>query len=532
MTPRRPAAYVVPGALLLVLAFVDAFGLTSDPDIFWHLRVGRAALEMHSTLPRDIFSYSAAGAPWLYKDLFADVLLYGGFARIGYAWFVALKVTAVAVIAIACHALVRPHDRHPIVLVLCVGLLVDSFWLVERPNLFSMALFAVALALVERARRLAQATSLGSIARALGPIVALDVFWSCLHPFALLGHLLLLGLVANLACGRLVRATPLTRALFGPVASRSFVRFGVFGAIAGPILSLACPSGNANVWRGVFAVAASGALRMQISEWRQLGPMQLARVFPVATTVIVVAVAAVVVRLGAAIRAREVDPPVTLMHAAMLLASVAMTLSSVRWLPYAAIVAPLLLAVVLGDALTRHPVAIPRGAAILLGTLLLVLLRVRQGDAAIAIGEDPEWSPRGAVRFASERALRGRVANSMDLGGYLLYASWPDVDVLVDGRAQQVYDLAFTVRCLLAEHDAPTFFAMRGDDATWALAVNARSSLGGTRTSSMRSSPRFAACSMPRQTACGPMWRWPPFWLHSVRRAAPTSMRRSLGSLS
>jgi hypothetical protein len=250
------------------------------------------------------------------------------------------------------------------------------------------------------------------------------------------------------------------------------VRFGVFGAIAGPILSLACPSGNANVWRGVFAVAASGALRMQISEWRQLGPMQLARVFPVATTVIVVAVAAVVVRLGAAIRAREVDPPVTLMHAAMLLASVAMTLSSVRWLPYAAIVAPLLLAVVLGDALTRHPVAIPRGAAILLGTLLLVLLRVRQGDAAIAIGEDPEWSPRGAVRFASERALRGRVANSMDLGGYLLYASWPDVDVLVDGRAQQVYDLAFTVRCLLAEHDAPTFFAMRGDDATWALAVN------------------------------------------------------------
>jgi hypothetical protein len=59
-------------------------------------------------------------------------------------------------------------------------LLVDSFWLVERPNLFSMALFAGALALVERARRLRQSASFEGIARALGPVVALDVLWSCL----------------------------------------------------------------------------------------------------------------------------------------------------------------------------------------------------------------------------------------------------------------------------------------------------------------------------------------------------------------
>ena len=472
MTPRRAAAYAVPGVLLLILALVDAFGLTSDPDIFWHLRVGRAALDMRSTLPVDVFSYSAAGQPWIYKDLFAEVLLYAGFARVGYAWFVALKVAAVAVMALACHALVRPRDRHPLVILLCVGLLVDSFWLVERPNLFSMALFAGALALVERARRLSQSSSFEGIARALGPVVALDVLWACLHPFALLGHLLLLALAATQVCATLVRDAPLTRALFGPVASRPFVRSAVLCAVAGPILSLACPSGNTHVWRGVFAVAANAALRAQISEWKQLGPMELARAFPIATAVIAFAVVVVVARVGAAIRAREEDPPVTVLHAGMFFGLVAMTATSVRWLPYAAIAAPLLLAVTLGDALTRHPIRAPRGASILLGAVLLALLRMRQGDAPIAIGEDPEWSPRGAAVFAAEHGLRGRVANSMDLGGYLLFASWPDVRVLVDGRAQQVYDLAFTLRCLLAEHDAPTFFAMRGDGANWAFAVN------------------------------------------------------------
>jgi hypothetical protein len=458
-------------ALLALLAFVDAIGLTRDPDIFWHLRIGRAVLETHSTLPREVFSYSAAGKPWTYKDLVADLVLYVGFARFGYAWFVALKVAAVAAMALACRAIVRPRDRHPLVLLFCVGLLVDSFWLVERPNLFSMVLFAGVLALVERARRFSARSSPEDIARALAPILVVDVLWSSLHAFAILGHLLLLGFAATLVCARLARDTPLTRTLWGPRPSLPFVRGTVLCAFAGPILALANLSGD--LWRSVFLVAASAELRARILEWKRLGLIELAQAFPIATAVISLAVVALAARLVAAVRARDADAPVSLAHAATLLALVAMTASSVRWLPYAAIAAPLFLAMILGERLSSHAVHVPRGASILLGIVLLVLLRIRQGEAPTAIGEDPDWSPRGAVRFASEHGLRGRVVNSMEFGGYLLFASWPDVRVLVDGRTgEEVYEPAFVVRCLLAEHDAQTFFAMRNDEATWVFAVN------------------------------------------------------------
>ncbi len=96
-----------------------------------------------------------------------------------------------------------------------------------------------------------------------------------------------------------------------------------------------------------------------------------------------------------------------------------------------------------------------------------------------ADGTSP-WSPRGAVAFASGQGLHGRVANAFDFGGYLLWSSWPGVQVLVDGRNELVYDPVFVQRALLAEHDAPTFAAMRAQDgATWALTLNTPEQVGG-----------------------------------------------------
>ena len=406
MTLRISAAYALPLALLLGLIVVDSAGLTSDPDTFWHLRTGRSVLETHTTLPVDIFSYSYAGRPWHYKDLVADVFMYAGFAVLGYRWLLALKVAAVAVIAFACHAIVRPRDRQPLVLLLCAGLVIDSFWPSERPNLFAIALFAVALALIERARRTCEETDARRIARALAPIVLVNVVWSSLHPFAVLGYLLAFGFAGTLLVARFAPDAPVTRSLFGPRPSRPFVRGSLLAAVASPILGLVNPSG-VYIWRGVFAVGGNAEIRHQVLEWRRLSLGELLASFPTATVTIAIASVAVAARVVAAVRARERDSPRGAGQLAALIALGARAESSGRWLPYATIAAPLYLAMLLSDALARRAVKLPRGSTVLAGVLLLVLLRVRQGDSPVAIGEDPSWSPRSAVAFAAEHDLRG-----------------------------------------------------------------------------------------------------------------------------
>ena len=39
-------------------------GLLNDSDTYWHIRAGEWMLAHHQVLRADVFSYTAAGAPW------------------------------------------------------------------------------------------------------------------------------------------------------------------------------------------------------------------------------------------------------------------------------------------------------------------------------------------------------------------------------------------------------------------------------------------------------------------------------------
>ncbi len=468
-------AWVVPLLGIVALAVLDSLGKTYDPDVYWHLLTAKTALAAGSSLPRDMFSYSFDGAPWTYKDLVADVALYVGFARFGYAWFAALKAGVVLAVAGATYVAMRPRDRSALALLLSVGLVVDAFWLTPRPHLFSFAIFVWVLALLDRARRLGVGEGSESgktIARAFAPIVVLDVAWTCLHRFAILGYLLLFAFAAFLGCARLAKGSAVGRALFGPAPSRRFAwaAFGV--ALVTPVVAVVNPAGLASFTTSI-KWAAHPEVHAVITEWVRVTPGDLARAFPAGAALVLITLAAVAWRVVRAVRAREDDPPVTLWHAAIAFALFAMTLASVRWVPYVALGCGLVLASIVADVIARADRSVPRGASVLVAILVIVLLRVRQEDAPLALGEDPAWSPSGAVDYAASHGLHGRVANCLELGGYLLWRAWPDVSVLVDGRNDQVYPPQFVVRTILSEHDAPTFAAMRADDgATWALGAN------------------------------------------------------------
>jgi hypothetical protein len=446
---RPPTATIVTGAALTALAALASFVYTSDADVYWHMATAREALATHGLVPRDPFSFSVAGVPWHHKDLLAECVLYLGFAKLGYAWFFALKFSAVVAVTGFLATSVPKPRRSAMVVVVVAGLAVQSFLFIEQPALFSLVLFAATMALEERA-------SARPGPRILARWVGLNVLWTWLHRFSLLGH------------GMLVLwAMLLTLERRGSARAR---RWAWIAAIASPAIALANPSGVHALASG-STMAAHPELRQQFFEWKRVGPGEMWGAFPVAM-VLVGAAAVWAVASTAATRRRGAPGVVRTWHLAVLIGLAAMTFDSIRWMPYLALTALAIFARLFAEALVVVP---PARQAVLLPALALALVGwcgFARRNVPYAIGEDPAWSPRGAVAFARAHGLSGPVANTFDLGGYLIWSD-PAAKVLVDGRNELVYAPAFVVRCVRAEHDPATFYAMRAEDGvSWALAVD------------------------------------------------------------
>jgi hypothetical protein len=179
-------------AICTLAAGVLTFAPARDPDVWWHLATGRRAVATRSTLPADPFSFSYAGAPWRYKDVAADVALWGAFAAAGFAGLWLVPLAAAAAIALG-FALVA---RGALAILLASGATILLLPWAPRPNLLSLALFPAMLALLH-CRKFAHAT-------------ALSWLWMLLHRAALLGYVLLAARAAHLAIARALRSTRLS----------------------------------------------------------------------------------------------------------------------------------------------------------------------------------------------------------------------------------------------------------------------------------------------------------------------------------
>lgn len=71
------------GTLLVGMVFVAKRGFDVDPDLWWHIKVGRDILATHHWPVSDSFSFTASGQPWMAAEWVGDVLFaamehYGG----------------------------------------------------------------------------------------------------------------------------------------------------------------------------------------------------------------------------------------------------------------------------------------------------------------------------------------------------------------------------------------------------------------------------------------------------------------------
>jgi hypothetical protein len=111
-----------------------------DPDLWWHLANGRLMLASGSIPHVDVYSFSAAGHPWVMHEWLADLGMYGLFQLGGLPWLVAIFAAIVTAAAICLYLLLRRTGLAPAaaVALTLIGALAGSTAWGARPQLLNV----------------------------------------------------------------------------------------------------------------------------------------------------------------------------------------------------------------------------------------------------------------------------------------------------------------------------------------------------------------------------------------------------------
>jgi hypothetical protein len=164
-------------------------GLVLDGDTGWHIRTGEYILQNGSVPHQDIFSWSKAGQPWFAWEWLCDVIyavLHGAWGLGGVAVFSGLLICASAYVLLR---LMLSNSSNPFVAGVLTLLYAggSSIHHHARPHVWTLLFFAVTVAILVRDRRTQD--------RVLWLLVPLCCLWTNLHGGFLAG-IAVVGLTA------------------------------------------------------------------------------------------------------------------------------------------------------------------------------------------------------------------------------------------------------------------------------------------------------------------------------------------------
>src|SRR5262245_20150679 len=130
--------------LLLITATV------ADPDLWGHVRFGLDTIITHRLSPIDPYSFTS-DRPWINHEWLSEVLMAIAYRTGGAIGLNALKLSCIAIVIAVVVALARQSGASRTARDVLVGLSVFAIYTrmaTVRPQLFSVALFAVVLFLL------------------------------------------------------------------------------------------------------------------------------------------------------------------------------------------------------------------------------------------------------------------------------------------------------------------------------------------------------------------------------------------------
>lgn len=432
--------------LIIAVTFLSVFAMalrvSVDSDTWWHLRTGELIAEQHTIPKTDSFSFTRAGESWMYPSAawlseLKLFLLYDWFGPGGLNLSVAAAVTVAFVF---------------IYLALSGGLFLRAFTLVlaaaasavfwaARPYIASFVLSAVFLWILEdfRWRR----------NNRLIWLPFLMTLWANSHPGFAVGFILLAiygvdelarWLGSRWKAGRFtVKRRDVEKALRGRVGALILSGFAMIVAV------FLNPSGPALLLYP-FQTVSIGVLRDFIQEWQSPDFHQ---------TNVVPFVALLFATIGALAFSKQ---RIALSDALLVGVFGIMALLAGRNIALFALAAPIVLsqhAAPIADEVRKRLGLRQRKAKparwlgwlnIAIVALLLLAIGVKARQVLSPDFNERAFSkglPIGAIDFIRREQPAGRIFNSYNWGGYLIWAL-PDYPVYVDGRTDLYSDELLT----------------------------------------------------------------------------------------
>jgi hypothetical protein len=409
-------------AIALALAALAAFSpaVLGDGDTFSHLATGEWILA-HGQAPRaDPFSHSMLGAPWVAHEWLSEALMTLSF-RIGGWSGVVLMTGAAAAGAALIVGLSAARDLRGAPLLATVGLGVGLMTanLLARPHMLALPIAAAWSAGLIAARSRGRAPPLA--------LALLMMAWANMHGGFIFG----LVLIGPFALEALTEAPAEARL----ATARAWTLFGL-AALAAALINPYGVEALILPFRLIGIEHLSRISECQPQDFSHLGTMELA----------------LLALLGLALTRPFAMTPI---RAALLLLLIAMALAHSRHQALLGILAPMLLARPIAEAVGAGPVVDERRvamaaiAATLAGALVIAAARLLAPIERV----DGSSAPISALQ-AVPRELRTKpVLNDYGFGGYLIFSH---VRPFIDGRAELYGDAMLSLYSKLQAGDPAT----------------------------------------------------------------------------
>ena len=413
-------------AVLFVAIFAMAIRQPADTDTWWHLKSGQLMWEKGEVLRTDPFSHTVFGQPWIDHGWLVQIVLWPIYQALGLA---GLALILAAIVTVAFWLVFRQCAGKPFVAALAVLLAAVAssvIWSI-RPQIVSFLLAALLAYLLDRYKQ-------SGNTRWLWPLPLLVVLWVNCHGGFVIAFILMGCYLVGEALNRLT-ASPSANSRLMPLVVAILVSIPAvlinpntvkmipyayqtvsIGALQDYIQEWAAPDFHnlqfhPFIWLLLLTLATMGLSRRR-ADWTDLalvgifGYMGLLAVRNIALFALVI-------------------PPVLPRHAVAALDELALA-PRLSWL----------------GALTHTlPPPRPRRATVILNVLLLALV---VAGAGVKVGldlrhlRDPEvWGhglPLEAADYLQDQDWAGRMFNTYNWGGYLIWSQYPDKLVFVDGR--------------------------------------------------------------------------------------------------
>ena len=428
---QSPPRWLLIALCIAALGYSLAAGLrtVSDYDVGWQMATGRWVMAHHQVPSTDVFSYTAAGQPWIYPVV-SCLVLYAVFAAGGYAllsWLGALACAGTAML------LVRRNSFAAALAVLAIPRLAARTG--PRADMFTTLFFAACFALLWAYHRKGEAR--------LWVLPLLTAAWVNLH----------LGFVAGLAA--LVAYFWLELGEMPWAGERRMqalarLKRAAPWMLASMAATLANPWGW-NIYRALYRQEQAMQLHARwISEWTPvpagwLDAGALLELRDPKSTVLLLLLAALVAVVAALLLRRPA--------AALLLAGCGwLAMRHVRFLALFACVVVVVAGSMFADAWDRVQPALgnaraTRAVAVILVALVVMFAAVRSFDLVsnryylshteiAQFGAGLSWRfEEGAAAFLERLKIPGQMFNVYDDGGFVVWRLGESRRDYIDGRA-------------------------------------------------------------------------------------------------